>query len=601
MNRSLPYWIAWLVFALITAAVAMLYTSAGFVDGQYIPVSNDSFYHARRIIDAAIGERGFYQFDTMIHVPEGSWLNWPWAYDFLLALALRVALWVRPDMQPMKFLAYVPVFWVFVNTGLLTLIAREVRLAVAPTAIGLLAFSLLPLTQNLHGLGLIDHHFIELTFVLLTVLYGLRLFERQKTRDAAILGTVLGIATAFHNGLFILQIPVLAAVFLLWLQSTNPPRECLLWLGGVLFATTLLVVLPSAPFHDLQFEFWTLSWFHLYVAFGSAVVLIFFALRPFSKRNVGLLAAAGVLMLVPMFARLSTGAAFLSGDLEIIRNISEAQSPISRLAEAGGLSWVTSLYGWLIFVAPIVLLLHALRLFQHNEPRSAYLSVFIVFGIALMMLQYRLHPFGSWAVILGGLLAIDGLRQKLNASTLVTTALTLAILALALQPPLRHQLFVRVPPGLDRDYAASRSLYPGLARACAERPGTVLSLADDGHPIRYHTDCSVIVNNFLMTPLHMQKLEEVDALLQMRPQALLETTDIRYVFVRLNDVFFSGPNGVQPTPVNVIKAHNAPLFFELAFAKNMPDGYRLVSELRVDDERNFAFARVFEITRDPRD
>ena len=150
-------------------------------------------------------------------------------------------------------------------------------------------------------------------------------------------------------------------------------------------------------------------------------------------------------------------------------------------------------------------------------------------------------------------------------------------------------------------FADSRSLYPGLARACAERPGTVLSLADDGHPIRYHTDCSVIVNNFLMTPLHMQKLEEVDALLQMRPQALLETTDIRYVFVRLNDVFFSGPNGVQPTPVNVIKAHNAPLFFELAFARNMPDGYRLVSELRVDDERNFAFARIFELTRDPRD
>ncbi len=160
MNKALPYWVIWLVFGLISAAVAMLYTSAAFVDGQYIPVGNDSFYHARRIIDAAISERGFYQFDTMIHVPEGSWLNWPWAYDYLLALSLRVALSVRPEMQPMKFLAYVPVLWVFVNIGLLTLIARQVHLAAAPTAWGLLVFSLLPLTQNLHGLGLIDHHFI---------------------------------------------------------------------------------------------------------------------------------------------------------------------------------------------------------------------------------------------------------------------------------------------------------------------------------------------------------------------------------------------------------------------------------------------------------
>ncbi len=597
MNKSLHYWVAWIVFALVTVAVAMLYTSASFVDGQYIPVGNDSFYHARRIIDAAIGVRGFYQFDTMIHVPEGSWLNWPWAYDLLLALSLRVGLWVRPDMQPMKFLAYVPVAWVFVNVGLLTLIAREIRLSVAPTAIGLLAFSLLPLTQNLHGLGLIDHHFVELTFVLLTVLLGLRFFERQKTRDAVALGTVLGIATAFHNGLFILQIPVLAAIFLLWLQSIILPRESLLWLAGTLFGLTLLVVLPSAPFRDLQFEFWTLSWFHLYISLVSALVLVFFALRPFSKYNVGLLAAAGIAMLAPLFATLSTGAAFLSGELEIVKNISEVQSPVSRMFEPGGVAWVTSLYSWLILAAPLLVILHVIKVFGNSKPATVYLSVMIISGITLMLLQYRLHPFGSWAIIFGSLLVIDGVRQKTNASTLVTSALTLAILAVALQPPIRQQLFKRAPPGLDRDYAATRSLYPGLASACAESPGTVLALADDGHQIRYHTECSVIVNNFLMTPLHMQKLQEVDAYLHMTPEELVRKTSIRYVFVRLDNVFISGPNGVQATPIDVIKANNTPLFVKLAFASELPSAYRLINEVRVDDERDFAFARVFELER----
>ncbi len=597
MNNALPYWVIWLVFGLISAAVAMLYTSAAFVDGQYIPVGNDSFYHARRIIDAAISERGFYQFDTMIHVPEGSWLNWPWAYDYLLALSLRVALWVRPDMQPMKFLAYVPVLWVFVNIGLLTLIARQVRLAAAPTAWGLLVFSLLPLTQNLHGLGLIDHHFIELTFVLLTVLLGLRFFERQRVKDAVVLGIVLGVASAFHNGLFILQVPLLAAIFLLWLRSTDLPATSLLWLAGTLLVATVLVLLPSAPVHDLQFEFWTLSWFHLYVAFGSAIVLTFLALRPCTNSNIGLLALLGVAMLVPMMARLITGVTFLSGELEIIRNISEVQSPVSRWFEPGGRAWVTSLYGWLILAAPPLAVLHMVTLFRQRNSAAVFLSVFMIFGIALMLSQYRLHPFGSWAVILGGLLAIDGLRLKLNASTLVTTAVTLAILALALQPPLRNQLFLRAPPGLDRDYAASRSLYPGLARACAIRPGSVLALADDGHPIRYHTDCSVIVNNFLMTPLHLYKLQEVDAYLRMTPQELIDRTDIRYLFVRLNDIFYSDSDGVQPTPIDVIKVQNAPLFFELAFAKKIPSAYRLIDELRVEDERDFAFARIFEIER----
>ena len=447
MNKSSPYWIAWLVFSLITAAVAMLYTSASFVDGEFIPVGNDSFYHARRIIDAAIGARGFYQFDTMIHVPEGSWLNWPWAYDWLMAMSLRLALWIRPEMPPMQFLAYVPVVWVFVNAGLMTLIARQVGLSVAPTAIGLLAFSLLPLTQNLHGLGLIDHHFIELTFVLLTVLFGLRFFEQQHNTDAAILGAILGVAVAFHNGLFILQIPILAAVFFLWLQARILPRQSLHWLAATLFATTLLVALPSAPLYDLQFEFWTLSWFHVYIAFSSAVVLTFFALRPCDKLNLGVLVALGVVILVPMFARLMTGAAFLSGELDIISNISEVKSPISRMLGPGGIAWVSSLYGWLILAAPALFVLHVVRLFARPEPKDVFLSVFILFGIAMLLAQYRLHPFGAWAIIIGGLLAIDRIRQKTDASTLVTTAISLAILALTLQPPLRNQLFVRAPPG----------------------------------------------------------------------------------------------------------------------------------------------------------
>ena len=601
MNKALPYWIIWLVFALVTAAVAMLYSSAALVDGQYIPVGNDSFYHARRIIDAATGARGFYQFDAMIHVPEGSWLNWPWAYDYLLALALRAALWLRPDMPPMKFLAYIPVAWVFVNAGLLTLIARELRLAAAPTALGLLVFSLLPLTQNLHGLGQIDHHFIELTFVLLTVLFGLRFFARQRVQDAVGLGVVLGLASAFHNGLFILQVPILAATLLLWLRSAKLPARSMLWLAGTLLGTTFVIVLPSAAFHDLQFEFWTLSWFHLYVAFGSAIVLTFLALRPRSKTSIGMLSLLGVAMLVPMLAILSTGVTFLSGELEIIRNITEVQSPVSRWFEPGGIAWVTSLYGWLILAAPPLAIFHVVALFGKRKPEAVFLSTIMIFGIALMLSQYRLHPFGSWAVIIGGLLVIDRIRQKNDWSLLAASAMTLALLALAMQPPLRNQLFVRAPPGLDRDYAASRSLYPGLAAACAESPGTVLALADDGHPIRYHTDCSVIVNNFLMTPLHLEKLQEVDAYLHMSPQEIVDNTDIRYLFVRLNEVFFSGPDGVQATPIDLIKSHNSPLFFELAFTQEMPAGYRLIGELRVEDERDFAFARIFEITRGPRD
>ena len=598
MNRSLPWVAIWLLFSLVTVAIAMLYQTAAIVDGQFLPVSNDSFYHARRIIDAAIGERGFYQFDDMIHVPEGSWLNWPWAYDYLLAVALRLALLVRPDLQPMQFLAYVPVFWVFINTGLMTLVARAAGLGPVAAAVALLVFALSPLTQNLHGLGLIDHHFIELSFVLATVYAGQRFYSGFASRDAVVLGTLLGVSVAFHNGLFILQVPVLAAGLLLWLRGTDLPRERLQILAASLFGATLLAVLPSAPFRDLQFEFWTLSWFHLYVAFGSAVVLTYIGWHPFATRNLAVLAVIGVVMTAPLLAKLTAGAAFVSGGLDIIVNITEVESPLARLGKPGGLGYVTMLYSWLFFAAPLVLLHQAWRLYRSCDAATVFFAVISIFGIALMLSQYRLHPFGFWALIIGGLIGIEAITQRFRLSRLVTTVVTLAIVAVAIQPPLRNQLFARVPPGLDRDYAASVAIFPSLAKACATRAGAVLSYRDDGHPIRYHTDCSVVTNNFLITPFHRRKVAEADRYLAMTPEQLVEAAPhVRYVFVRMLEIYEVRPDHVRPRPPAEVMRFNAPLFNALTFGDALPAEFRLIDELRIDDGRDFAYVRIFEIVR----
>jgi hypothetical protein len=307
-------------------------------------------------------------------------------------------------------------------------------------------------------------------------------------------------------------------------------------------------------------------------------------------------------MSIPMLTKIIIGTAFLSGQLDIIVDIVEVRSPLASAASPGGIKWVTSQYSWLIFLAPVIMIWQLTRLFQMREPSSTYLSVWMVFGIILMLLQFRLHPFGSWALIIGGLLAIEPLRTNGRLSTLAMSAVSLALVAIALQPPLHNQLFKRVPPGLSRGYAATRTLYPALTEACAARPGTVLSYADDGHPIRYHTDCSVIVNNFLMTPFHRQKVLEVDRYFQMSPKQFLhEAPHVRYVFVRMFGIFRNGPSGIEATPLLAIKANNAPLFNELTFSQTIPAEFHLIGELRVDDARNFAFARVFEIKRDLRD
>ncbi len=598
MTCNTQYWLAWFVFSLITIAIAMLYQSAAVINGEYIPVGNDSFYHARRIIDAAISDRGFYQFDSMIHVPEGSWINWPWAYDYLLSVLLQFVLWLRPDMQAMKFLAFVPVAWVFVNTGLMTLIARQVRLKTSLTAIGLLLFSLLPLTQNLHGIGLIDHHFIELTFVLLTVLFGLKFFETFDCQHAIYLGIILGAAPSMHNGLFVLQIPILATAFLIWIKGMELSRPATLSLAATIVISTLLIVLPSAAFHDMQFEFWTLSWFHLYVAIGSTIVLVFLAYRTFDMTNLGFFFALGVLMLLPLLAKVTIGTAFVTGNMGMIKYVTEAQSPIARLLGEDGLYRLLRSYSWLIFVAPLLGAFHAFGLFRHRQPVSIFFSVMVVLGITMMLMQYRLHPFGTWALIIASLLYVQGLQQRREWSSLVTMTATLAVVAIGLQPSIQHKLFVQQPLGLSYDYAASFVAYSRLAEACAEQSGNVISSGNDGHYIRYHTDCSVLINNFLMTPFHQQKVKEANTFMRMSPAEFLEAAPhVRYVFARMYKIYDFDENGPTPAPADQVRKKNPALFSDLIFSDDLPPEYQLLIELNTPDILDYSFVRIFKIVR----
>ena len=73
------YYIAlWLLASRIAYLVALGMLSAASVDGVFIPVGNDSLYHARRILDVAVEGQAFYEFAPYIHVPEGSQITWPW-------------------------------------------------------------------------------------------------------------------------------------------------------------------------------------------------------------------------------------------------------------------------------------------------------------------------------------------------------------------------------------------------------------------------------------------------------------------------------------------------------------------------------------------
>jgi hypothetical protein len=560
---------------IVTVFFALIVRDSTIFDGVYLPRGNDSLYHARRILDAAIGSRGFYQFDDRLHAPDGSWIPWPWGYDYLVAKVTQAALWLQPGLDPMAFISYVPVAWLAVNSALFLAALTALGLSRDLRLLAMLCFALSPLTQLLHSIGMIDHHYIEHTFVLLTAFLGLRWFGGpDDVRRAIPLGIALGAAPAFHNGLFMLQLVPLATVFVLWLRDRAPAAPALRAFNIALLVTTQLALLPSEPYWNGIFEFSLLSWFHFYVAVCTAAALTLMSLRRYSSTNLLLLLGACAVLAAPLGAQVLAGAGFLSGSFSILSNIVEAQSPYQMLKEILGFSATVSFYSWLLFLAPLLLAFHAFRLLRECEPQRLYFSVLAVFGLALFLSQFRMHYFGFFALVAGTLLVIDDLRKQRAWHGGIVFVASFAFVTLAYQPALRERLFIVYAPGADAEYASGLTIFFDLGRLCAADPGVVLAAPDDGSAILFHSECSVIANNFIMRDDDNLHIEEVKRLMLLSPAEIrAERPDVKYILVRVRDFA-------------VLDGDDAYIVEENRVAKQLllddvpPEGYSLVRTIR---------------------
>jgi hypothetical protein len=465
-------------------------------------------------------------------------------------------------------------------------------------ALILLSYALSPLTQLLHGVGIIDHHFIEHSFVLLTLLTGLWwLKQPERILPAALLGITLGIAPAFHTGLFILQAPVLLTLFLLWTRGQLPSRDGLLAATTAIILATLAAVLPSEPFQQGWFQFSVLSWFHLYIAAISTLVISCFARFEFSASKVLLMLLLDIVFIIPIWGDTIGGTAFLTRDIMLLEKITEAASPIQMVLGKEGFWSTLGYYSLFGVIAPLLIPIYVYRGWVARDGMQLFLSVMIVFGVTLMMLQFRLHYFGSFALILGwAIVARDSLKLS-HSKPAATFVVGLLVIAAAFQPSVANKLFMNFALGLDKGYHDTYPMFAYLEEGCAERPGIALVDNNFGHYVRYHTECTVIANNFLMTPQHEQKIQEMDRYLDMSPEELLAEAppEMHFVFARLNKYFGIREGEPTLTSTQFLRDNNSRLFFELNARDDLPDRYRILAELPLDETRGLTRARIVEI------
>ena len=568
------------------------------VGGEFIPMGPDAFYHARRILDAVQDPAGFYQFDPLIHVPEGGWLTWPWAYDLGIAHLVRAVVAVNGDWQPEKVLALVPSAAVYINALLLLGIARAIGLSLSFRAVAILCFALSPLTLALHMVGRIDHHWMEHLFVLATLFSGLIwLRDESRALPAAIFGFVMGVAPAFHNLLFVLQLPVLLTVAIAWSRRASLPRRGIGYVAAGLLAGTALAVAPSEPFQRGVFEYYYLSWFHLYVAACTVLVLCSMAFLRMSLASFAFVGGTSVLLSLPMFEQLHHGARFLSQDLPILAGILEFKSVFGHAA-ANALTWreSTTLYTGLIWLLPVVFAAMIVRVVRSASLRDLYFPVFCLFGGFLLVHQVRFHYFGSFVLYLPLLRGGQALLLRAPNHRL---AISLGLAALLVGAYLFGLPEYRKPvaPGGIITYMQTRNLYWSLQQACDADPGTVLADHNFGHFVRYHTNCSVISNNMVLTPFEQAKALESDRLLSMTPAEIHSRHPrIKYALVYI----------VENVPAEESAAERAKAASDslqtvlLRDSDDYPEGYRLLAgaSRQQSDGLIVPIARAFKIVRD---
>lgn len=591
-SHNIKVIIIFFVTGTIACFISLSWLSAAYVDGQYIPLGPDSFYHASRILDS-INNREFYQFDPKIHAPEGSLLTWPWVYDFTIFKFTEVILKLFNVADPMAIITYIPSIWVYFNALILLGVATLLGLSLPLRALVLICFAVSPLTLELHGAGRIDHHYMEYTMVLIALLFGIYWFKSPDSLwRSVLLGGCLGIAPSINNGLFILQLPILITFFLLWTIDKVPNKKSISLLGGTLILATLLILLPSKPFIDGEKYYYYLSWFHLYIACSSVLILAYLSTKSYSPKRLFILVILCLVLSADVGSQLYMGSQFLVGSIIKYDEISETNSVFQQYSKAGFYNLLRT-YSGLLLAAPIMLLVMIIKGEFRNSVENLYFVVFALFGFLLLLFQHRMHYFGSFVLYLPMIFIFHAFvkdKKPIYWAILITGVVVCYV-------PSYQKLFDKLPEGKSLDYALTRHIYSEFSKVCNEDPGIVLADYDDGHYIRFHTTCSVIANNMIITPQHQHKVIQVENLFTNSAEELREKERwIKYVYVRRQDNILGNESDT------VIHNKNPGLRQELLLkGSDFPEGFKLLKELVLASSTGglIPYARLFKITHSP--
>jgi hypothetical protein len=111
--------------------------------------------------------------------------------------------------------------------------------------------------------------------------------------------------------------------------------------------------------------------------------------------------------------------------------------------------------------------------------------------------------------------------------------------------------------------------------------------------VLFHTECSVIANNFILRPSDEAHINEVSRLMRLPPEDILkQRPDVKYVLLRARDFLNAVDDGLE-------LAKDSPVAQQLLTNKEPPAGFELIETVLLQvgpGEGDVAiFARLYKI------
>jgi hypothetical protein len=139
-------------------------------------------------------------------------------------------------------------------------------------------------------------------------------------------------------------------------------------------------------------------------------------------------------------------------------------------------------------------------------------------------------------------------------------------------------------------YERARPLFLELAERCKQEPGVILAHENDGNYLLFHTECSVISNNFMLTQKDEQKIEQIEEMMRLSPDALRKyQPDVKYLLLRVQDFIVERDGNIEIDS-------NAPLGSALLTDSEPPEGFELIRTIWLEQNgQPVIYAKAFAV------